>query len=261
MQGIRYIIADGEGKVVIKKCDNDLHSSQRHFHEEVSFALVTSGMSTVEIQEQYFEVTEQTLVLIPQYAVHRCCPHDYARWRFRMLYCDAVWLAGLFGGEQRPLGVRLVRPGARACAAVERLFADLERGPFDMELESRLVRSLSLLLPPVDDGTGGGREEQECLEAARRYMDEHFSQDISLEDLASAAGISKYHLVRRFKRRYGLPPHQYLTTLRVNHAKILLAGPGTMADIALRSGFYDQSHFSKCFKAYTGITPGQYLRG
>ncbi len=253
-------MADKEGKVVIKKCDDDVHSSRRHFHEEVSFALVTLGASTVEIQEQYFEVTEQTLVVIPQYAVHRCCPHDYAQWRFRMLYCNADWLEGVFGGERRPPGVRLIKPGPEVCADVERLFADLERGPFNPELESRLARFLSLMLPSADDNTGGEGEEQERLEAARRYMDDHFSRDISLEELSVAAGISKYHLVRCFKRRYGLPPHRYLTTLRVNHAKTLLAGPGTTADIALQSGFYDQSHFSRCFKAYTGVAPGHYLR-
>lgn len=63
MQGIRYTMVDKEGKVVIKKCDNGVHASQRHFHEEVSFALVTSGASMVEIQGRCSEITGQTLVL------------------------------------------------------------------------------------------------------------------------------------------------------------------------------------------------------
>lgn len=260
MQGIRYTMVDKEGKVVIKKCDNGVHASQRHFHEEVSFALVTSGASMVEIQGRCSEITGQTLVLIPQYAAHRCLPRDYSCWKFHMLYCDAAWLEGVFGGERRPVKACRLRPGAEACAAVADLFADLERGPFDLGLESRLAHWISLLLPRQAVAEAAEPDDPARLETARRYMEDNFAQEISLEDLSRAAGLSKYHLVRRFKLHYGLSPHQYLTARRINHAKTLLDGSAPMADIALRSGFYDQSHFSKWFKACTGITPGQYLR-
>ena len=83
-------------------------------------------------------------------------------------------------------------------------------------------------------------------------------KNIRLNDLAKIANISKYYLIRKFNNCYGLSPHQYITNLRINHAKKLLKNKMDFASIAIESGFYDQSHFTKCFKEYTGVTPMKY---
>ena len=88
------------------------------------------------------------------------------------------------------------------------------------------------------------------------YIEAHLTDDISLSDLALEAGLSKFHFSRLFKDVMGLPPHQYLTQRRIERAAHdLKQGHLTIAQIAHRFGFTDQSHFTRAFKQVKGITP------
>ncbi|MGM9358349.1 helix-turn-helix transcriptional regulator [Flavonifractor plautii] len=70
---------------------------------------------------------------------------------------------------------------------------------------------------------------------------------ITLEQLSTLAGLSKYHLLRCFTRQKGITPYRYLETVRVNRARALLEQGATPLDAALRAGFADQSHFNHFF--------------
>ena len=78
--------------------------------------------------------------------------------------------------------------------------------------------------------------------------------------MAAAARLSAYHFARQFKAATGLPPHQFVITRRVERAKQLLqAGTDlSLAEVALRAGFSDQSQFCHHFKRLVGVTPGQF---
>jgi AraC family transcriptional regulator len=78
--------------------------------------------------------------------------------------------------------------------------------------------------------------------------------------MASVVHLSPYHFARQFKASAGSPPHQCLTTRRVERAQQLLRADGEpgLAEVALRVGFSDQSRFSLHFKRIVGVTPGQF---
>lgn len=82
----------------------------------------------------------------------------------------------------------------------------------------------------------------------------------SLEDMAALACMSKYHLVRAFRREAGLTPHQFQLQNRVRKGQRLLNGPATVAEAAAAAGFCDQSHFDRQFKRLVGLTPADYKR-
>lgn len=84
--------------------------------------------------------------------------------------------------------------------------------------------------------------------------------ELNLELLAQWAGTGKYYLTRQFRAETGLTPWRYLTNLRVNFGRELLREGASVAESALEAGFYDQSHFSRCFRSNYGITPGYYRR-
>ncbi len=93
------------------------------------------------------------------------------------------------------------------------------------------------------------------------YIEAHLTEDISLSDLALEAGLSKFHFSRLFKDIVGLPPHQYLTKRRIERAAHdLKQSDLTIAQIAHRFGFTDQSHFTRAFKQVKGITPKRFLQ-
>uniref|UniRef100_UPI0012E1DA04 helix-turn-helix domain-containing protein n=1 Tax=Nonomuraea sp. SBT364 TaxID=1580530 RepID=UPI0012E1DA04 len=81
-----------------------------------------------------------------------------------------------------------------------------------------------------------------------------------LRELAAAVGATPFALVRAFRLAYGLPPHAYLTQLRVRRARELLARGTPPAEAALAAGFCDQSHLSRHFRRIVGTTPGAYQR-
>jgi transcriptional regulator GlxA family with amidase domain len=94
-----------------------------------------------------------------------------------------------------------------------------------------------------------------------RFMEKNLSKDISLEQLAGNAAMSKHHFCRVFKKHTGIPPMHYLTGKRIERAKILLLDEErTIADIIEAVGFQDQSNFIKNFKKLEGVTPSFYRR-
>jgi AraC family transcriptional regulator len=99
-----------------------------------------------------------------------------------------------------------------------------------------------------------------AVSQAARFIEEHFSSDLDLSDIAGAARMSTFHLTRVFKKAMGVSPHQYLVQVRVNSARALLtsgAGRRSLAEVAAAVGFSDQSHLTRHFKRVLGMTPKQ----
>ncbi len=94
----------------------------------------------------------------------------------------------------------------------------------------------------------------------RDFLEEHYAERVSLDDLSRLAGLDKYCLLRAFTRVMGITPYRYLENVRIVRAKALLEAGVAPVEAALSTGFTDQSHFTKFFKCFTGLTPGQYQR-
>ena len=93
------------------------------------------------------------------------------------------------------------------------------------------------------------------------YIEEHLAEPILLATLAGLAGLSTYHFCRAFKQSFGLPPHRYHTSRRIEHAKTLLAKPAlSVTKIGMRVGFSETSSFTAAFRKATGLTPSVYHR-
>ena len=130
-----------------------------------------------------------------------------------------------------------------------------------LELDTALSRAVVTLVTRHSEfsSTVPDTAEPVAVKRAREYLHDNLSDKVSLEELAVVAGLSRYHLLRVFKKSVGLSPHQYHTQLRVEFAKQLLRNGSSFADVATASGFSDQSHFTNTFRKYTGATPGMYV--
>ncbi len=97
------------------------------------------------------------------------------------------------------------------------------------------------------------------LSQAIEYINEHLSQNLTLTEIAMELNMSQYYFCRLFKQSIGMTPHQYLIQQRVERSKQLLQQPGNkMIDIATQCGFANSSHFARCFRQKTGISPKQF---
>jgi AraC-like DNA-binding protein len=104
-------------------------------------------------------------------------------------------------------------------------------------------------------------KEHRAIEKAQEYIHANWSKGVSLSQLAEITGLSRYYFLRLFSQVMGMPPHAYLESVRIIHAKQLIKVGQPLNDVAYATGFSDQSHFTNRFKQYLGVTPGQYVRG
>jgi AraC family transcriptional regulator len=96
---------------------------------------------------------------------------------------------------------------------------------------------------------------------ALELIEASLADNLALADLARECGLSVAQFARAFKRSTGLPPHRYLTERRIERARLLLLRSDLpLADVAVRCGFADQSHFTKLFRRSIGVSPGSFRR-
>lgn len=100
--------------------------------------------------------------------------------------------------------------------------------------------------------------EPDWLQAARESLTDMVQQPVSLRQLAAGLGVTPAHLATAFRRVHRCTPGEYLRHLRIDAACRQLATEVPIADVALASGFYDQSHFTRTFRRVLGVTPAAY---
>ena len=93
----------------------------------------------------------------------------------------------------------------------------------------------------------------------REYMDNHFNDDLNLDLFSRVRFVSKYHLLRLFKRYYA-PPKQYLLEKRIQKSKEFLKQRKSVSDTCFAVGFESLGSFSSLFKRKTGLTPTAFQR-
>ena len=101
--------------------------------------------------------------------------------------------------------------------------------------------------------------DSQSYHRALTYLQGRFDESFSLDELATAARVSPFHLIKLFRKHSGMTPFGYLRSFRVERAKDFIQQGHSLTEVAYRSGFYDQSHFIKSFKQHTGFLPSDFL--
>lgn len=103
------------------------------------------------------------------------------------------------------------------------------------------------------------RHEIQCVELAIAYIEKHYRNRISTENLSIEAGLSKKKLYAGFLKKTGCTPHHYKNKIRIEKAKLMLADTALpIKAIAATIGYKSHSHFSEVFKEITSLTPDEY---
>jgi AraC family transcriptional regulator len=165
--------------------------------------------------------------------------------------------------------ISLAGAGAPAFPAgpmAQALLDTLNRAERAFETDPRQARGVvgaapQPLKPALDRGaarhTGlAAWQERKVL----RQLDDRLDQPIRNQDLADVVGLSVSHFGRRFKASFGVSPREYLIRARVERAKSLMRGRNPLSQIALDSGFCDQAHMCRLFRAVVGNTPSRWRR-
>ncbi|GAB3277004.1 AraC family transcriptional regulator [Parahaliea aestuarii] len=237
-----------------------------HSHRHWSLGAITGGRSTFLYRDQMLPVSEGALVLMNPEWPHACNPVDNEPWSYLMLYVDTGWLChlrhacGLLPGTQwRDIATAVVTDPALYrgyCALADCL---LDTGRELLDKQTQLVEYLSDLMFSVDGGAAESFPAASAeLAQVAAYLDAHCTQDLSLDDLCALSGYSQGHLIRSFRRHFGMTPHAYLLNRRVQYGQRQLKNGLSIAATAHAAGFADQAHFQRTFKRLVAATPCQY---
>lgn len=123
-----------------------------------------------------------------------------------------------------------------------------------------LINLLSIQASNLDTDVFEGNEN-EAIKRATNYIDAHFKENFSLDALSARCYMSKFHLLRTFKKVTGLTPYTYQVHLRLNEARKLIFSNKSFTEIAFELGFADQAHFTNTFKKHAnGANPSNLLK-
>lgn len=258
-----------------------------HWHEEFEFIYVTGGTAQFLVADQNYILSAGDCLLINQNVIHRVKPYNDCE----CTYYSVVFHPSLFLDISNPvirskfldpisssvqLKHYLLKSDDRAADAFITILRKIihvnENCPFGYELTTRA------LLCELWVSTLQGALRRESLPQAENaqvildedrvkkiltYIATHYMEQISLDDISSAAHISKSECCRCFKRRLAVTPFEYLIKYRVYSAAIMIVqntGRISVSDIAIKVGFNSSSYFNKKFRKYIGCTPTQFRK-
>ena len=150
---------------------------------------------------------------------------------------------------------RIVAQEIRIPAGGSRMMLD----SVSLALVVRVLRSWSSLSAPTELPRSGLAPWQQ--QRAIEQLQSRYHENLSIADLAAEARLSPFHFIRSFKRSVGVPPHQYLTRIRMERARVLLETTNlAITDVAFETGYQSPAHFARLFRRHYGMTPTAYRR-
>ena len=244
------------------------HSFAPHTHETYAIGVISYGTECFVRNKQQYAAHAGSMALVNPGEVHTGQAADERGWAYRVFYPSAkVMQLTATRMADKPQALpwfsQAVVQDEYVVGLMLKLHESLESvgaTPSSLERESQFVWAMGqLILRHASERPAPKLQvERKAILRIKEFLDHHYWQNVSLDQLAAQVHLSPFHFLRVFKQAFGLPPHAYLTQARVLRAKQLLAVGNPIAQVAQDVGFVDQSHLNKHFKRLVGITPRQY---
>jgi AraC-like DNA-binding protein len=235
-----------------------------HSHEEVVIGAIIAGAETLTVRGQPHLASAGSVLRLHPGEVHANATFGPDELRYAVLYIPADTLLRYFGGDA-PYSVRFDTPVIhdrglhRLVCRTHAILAAPAAGKLAQESAmGDLAFRIGLC---AADGETAAAIASAAVEQARHYIDDHPFDNFGLHDLSRLTAVSAFHLVRTFKRAFGLSPLAYRNQRRIAVARRRLIDGEATAQIALDLGYADQSHFTRHFQRIVGVSPQRYARG
>ena len=246
------------------KYGDDWHSVH-HTHNYTELFYVTGGKGQFLIRDQIHPVDRNDLVIINPNVPHTETGLDSNPLEYIVLGISGVELAGngSFNGQ---FLILKDAENKELTACIHNVLREMELKHPGYEdvcqayteiLVIRLMRNIAI---SAGGDLQGSSDNPQCA-TVKRYIELHFKESLTLDQLAAEAHMNKYYLAHVFKREYGVSPIHYMISLRIEESKYLLSETDlTMSQIAQILGFSSPSYFSQAFRKTHGTSPMDYRR-
>ncbi|AXT20029.1 helix-turn-helix domain-containing protein [Flavobacteriaceae bacterium AU392] len=223
-----------------------------HFHQSWSLAYIEYGSENIAFNNTNFLVSKNALQLIPPYSIHKNWSNKNNTWAYKALYISDDVIKNV----SKKINIEY------SYLASFPYFITYRNSDFEINETSIFKIIENLFLDTLNDVKPSylKKNTNEPFDDILNYLSLNYNQSITLESLQKEFKVNKFSLQKNFKKNIGLTPLEYLTAIRIENSKKLFYSDVPLVEIALESGFYDQSHFTHSFKKYVGVTPGNYKK-
>jgi AraC-like DNA-binding protein len=247
------------------------HQFPPHAHDEYAIGFIERGAQayTRGRKDRLIMPVGKICVINPG-QLHEGRGATEVGWDYRMIYIPPEGLAMVLAGSEPvsrrdlPFFAESVIDDPETLQALRAAHLCSESSDASqLEKASRLIHALRQLMTRHGQGVPRAqlpRAEPGAVRRAREFIDASVAANPSLDDIARAAAMSPFHLLREFKKAIGVPPHAYLVQRRVDEARRLLLKGHAPRLVAIEVGYSDQAHFSREFRRFYGVPPSTAIR-
>jgi AraC-like DNA-binding protein len=234
------------------------HTYPKHTHDDWTVFIVDDGAIRYDLERHERGVGSSMITLLPPHVVHDGRAASEAGFRKRVLYMGTDMLGThLIGRAADEPDIR----DPSLLVLMQRLHASLRHPDDVLEAETLLSIVTEQLRSHLGDNTPvapSPASDPEVANALRDLLDAHLVDPFLLRDAATAIGASTSTLSRAFTRSFGIAPHRYALSRRIESARKRLLAGEPVATVAATAGFHDQAHLTRHFVRHVGTTPARY---
>ena len=262
----RHVYYDRDLEIEAYNLGGIVQKFPNHFHEYYVIGFIEGGKRHLWCKGKEYDTSAGDLILFNPRDNHYCAPVNGELLDYRAVNIKPEVMSRavkeITGEAYMPYFTENVVYKSDIAQSVQDLYrAVLNDAPL-LEKEENLFFLLDQILREYasDFESADVLRPNRQIQSLCQYMEEHFAENVTLDELLSMTDFGKSYLLRSFTRQTGVSPYRYLQTIRLDKAKRFLEEGIAPIDAAGMAGFSDQSHFTHFFKEFIGLTPKQYQR-
>ncbi|MGL4695824.1 AraC family transcriptional regulator [Enterococcus larvae] len=259
----RTVIFDSDLSIEAYRFEGIKQKFPNHFHEFYVLGFIEGGRRYLSCKQKEYITDVGDLLLINPYDNHFCEQVGVEPLDYRSIHITPERMRELTeavtGHGFLPEFTQNVVTNYEELSDLKAIHTLINTAGDKLEKQEALYLFLKDVLEKYTRNQPEERQLSQGVEQACRFIEEHFTEQVTLERLSEETGINPFTMIRHFTKEKNVTPHQYLTTIRIGAGRKFLEQGMSLLEVAGHCGFADQSHFSRCFKQLIGVTPKQYM--
>ncbi|WP_413372188.1 AraC family ligand binding domain-containing protein [Paenibacillus taichungensis] len=263
---VRTVVFDTDLQLEAYQFEGIMQKFPNHFHDYYVIGFIEQGKRHLVCNNEEYILNTGDMIIFNPHDPHACEQVDGRTLDYRCINIQPEvmrqYVQEVTGQDYLPRFTSPVLYQSEHVTSLHELHQIILEEQADFHKEELLLFLLEQLMREYADAEPPISAQDVTIEIRLicEYIETHYMESITLNQLVELTGLSKYHLLRLFTRQKGISPYRYLETIRINQAKRLLEHGQLPIEVAAQTGFSDQSHFTNFFKKLIGLTPKQYRR-
>lgn len=260
----KQIYYDKDLNIEIYSFKNVQQEFPNHFHNYYVIGFIEKGSRLLNYRNKKTHLKENNVLLLNPKDSHGCVSADAEPFNYIAInISESIMLDLVFeitGEHVFPAFSRNVVNDEELSLLIKNLYRMVIENAEGLEKEEMMIMLVSVLIERYGGMCKKSTEPSNKIQDICNFIESHYAEKISLNQLCNLSKVGKSTLLREFTRIKGVTPYRYLQSVRIDTAKKLLENGTALVDAAIQTGFSDQSHFTRFFQLYIGLSPAEYTK-